>query len=867
MRITPQYLRAFLTSPQNEKPGTPMPDLLHDMSASEKLDTVDALVHFLVSFDGGNSPAPMGADTFKIQQGRLLYHRVGCVACHAPAESVAALRSKPALGEENVPANINSDRLASLKDSAVPLGNLAKKTTVAELATFLIDPLKVRPGGRMPSLNLTKNEADAIAMYLLRDQAGSTNDLSHPHQKIQGLNYQYYETEFSDLSSFDKFQVVDSGFVDNFTLAPRKRRDDIGFRFSGFVTVPTDGNYAFYTRSDDGSRLYINETLVVNNDGEYSDTERKGSIQLKKGDHPIMVGWFNGGGDASLEVFYEGPGMSKQPIPNAALSRFGRPMIPLNEEKFVLNPEKAGRGKQLFTSLGCASCHQLNNEAVMALSDVKPLANLVPKTSDGCLSDQIKNGLPQFHLNESQRLALQRTLAQSQRLPQPLEAKVEILRTMAAMNCFACHARDGIAGPESGRAAYFPVVDDEDMGDEGRLPPDLTNVGDKLRPDWIREVLITKGAARPYMATRMPQFGEANVGHLAAAFEQADAPAPTKMAPEYSATEAKFGHKLIGTGGLSCIACHTFADFKSLGIPAIDLTLMAKRLKKDWFRRYMLDPQSLRPGTRMSNFWPDGKGMNQDILAGDPGRQIDAIWSYLSKGRDADVPDGLIRGKMEIVAQDEAVIYRNFIAGAGSRAIGVGYPEKANLAFDANELRLALIWQSAFIDGARHRTGRGEGFEPPLGNNIVKMPPGSAFAVFADTNAPWPDAVGKKAGYQMRGYRLDEKGRPAFLYSFETIRIEDYLIAVSGELDAGFSRNLKFQSERPRKNLWFRAGAGSKIEAKPDGSYFIDDKLKLKFTLDVGAGPIVRQSGGRSELLVPVVFNGQESRIVEEINW
>ena len=67
-------------------------------------------------------------------------------------------------------------------------------------------------------------------------------------------------------------------------------------------------------------------------------------------------------------------------------------------------------------------------------------------------------------------------------------------------------------------------------------------------------------------------------------------------------------------------------------------------------------------------------------------------------------------------------------SSAGSRAIGVGYPEKANLAFDANDVRLAMIWQGAFIDAARHRTGRGVGFEKPLGGNVVKLPAGPEFA-------------------------------------------------------------------------------------------------------------------------------------------
>ena len=70
----------------------------------------------------------------------------------------------------------------------------------------------------------------------------------------------------------------------------------------------------------------------------------------------------------------------------------------------------------------------------------------------------------------------------------------------------------------------------------------------------------------------------------------------------------------------------------------------------------------------------------------------------LADGSKAEVPTGLVRGRQELVPSGEPLIYRNFIAGAGPRAIGVGYPEKANLAFDAATMRSqtsARIFMSA----------------------------------------------------------------------------------------------------------------------------------------------------------------------------
>jgi len=391
---------------------------------------------------------------------------------------------------------------------------------------------------------------------------------------------------------------------------------------------------------------------------------------------------------------------------------------------------------------------------------------------------------------------------------------------------------------------------------------------------------------RRSLATWMPQFGEANVGVLVAAVAKADSPSDQGTRSQARAEadqvaraqviaaskaaaplrDASYGRKLVGTEGLSCISCHTFAGHKSLGIPAMDLAVVTRRLNKTWFHRYLLDPGSLRPGTRMPSFWPEGKS-GQDVLDRDAHRQIDAIWAYLSLGKDGGLPPGLIQGKMELIATNEAIIYRNFIQGAGARGIGVAYPERANLAFDANELRLALIWRGPFIDAARHRTGRGDGFEGPLGYNVVKMPAGAPFAILPDAASKWPTASGKAAGYQMRGYELDSKRRPAFHFSFQDVRIEDYPVAVTGEFEPLLRRTLTLQSEHPVENLWFRGWTGAKIEPQEGGSFLVDGKIRLQFQLTAGAKPTVRQSDGRFELIVPVVFHGKTATVVEEIGW
>jgi hypothetical protein len=138
----------------------------------------------------------------------------------------------------------------------------------------------------------------------------------------------------------------------------------------------------------------------------------------------------------------------------------------------------------------------------------------------------------------------------------------------------------------------------------------------------------------------MPQYGATNVARLVTDFHAADA-TPELRAPA-PAGEADAGRALVGVGGYSCVTCHRFGPHPSLGISVMDLTQMAKRIEWDWFRRYLLDPASLRPGTRMPSFWPEGKATVPALLDGDTERQVAAIWAYLQLGAEAAPPPGLL---------------------------------------------------------------------------------------------------------------------------------------------------------------------------------------------------------------------------------
>src|SRR5262249_47828320 len=166
----------------------------------------------------------------------------------------------------------------------------------------------------------------------------------------------------------------------------------------------------------------------------------------------------------------------------------------------------------------------------------------------------------------------------------------------------------------------------------GRIPPPLTGVGAKLTTAFFKHILANGAHDRPYMLTRMPKFGEANVGHLVEAFQSIDKLEPV-AAVKFAEAPAKIkaeGRHMVGGNSLGCIKCHTWAGNKAEGVQGIDMTVLAQRLQRDWFHRYLLDPSKFRPGTRMPAAWYGGVTPLPKILDGDSPKQIEAIWLFLS---------------------------------------------------------------------------------------------------------------------------------------------------------------------------------------------------------------------------------------------
>lgn len=105
----------------------------------------------------------------------------------------------------------------------------------------------------------------------------------------------------------------------------------------------------------------------------------------------------------------------------------------------------------------------------------------------------------------------------------------------------------------------------------------------------------------------------------------------------------------------------------------------------------------------------------------------------------------------------KTVIYRNFIEGSTPRGIGFGFPGGLNLVYSADHLAPEMVWSGAFIDAGRHWTNRGQGFQPPLADEVVTLTKQRVLPASA----------------RFKGYRLDPSGNPTFVVQIGAQMLRD----------------------------------------------------------------------------------------------
>lgn len=536
-------------------------------------------------------------------------------------------------------------------------------------------------------------------------------------------------------------------------------------------------------------------------------------------------------------------------------------------------------GKWLMTYKGCTNCHEVKpNDTALPVTAKFALAFAgLPKIKlEGCITDsEIPTTAPRFNFDKEQQAALQAFVKSGISGPASPAPTYAARTALKRFNCMNCHNRDGEGSIEDGLAIKMKMLEKAENADDVQ-PPRLTGVGHKTRTSWMREVLTGAGRARPWMTLRMPQYGPDCVGHLAEALPALEG-ATTDDAiggAEFTEDKLKNGRILAGKSGHGCITCHDISGQPGGGTRGPDLATTNKRVRYEWYTRWMHQPQRLAPGTKMPQILIDGQSLLKTVYDGDGPKQLEALWAYFSLGPGLPLPSGMEPPKgMVIGAGERPEIMRTFMPDdAGTKCIAVAFPGGTNVVFDSAQGRLAYAWSGNFLEMSNVWNNRGGNQAKLLGSKFWIAPAGNPWLVSDSRETPDFDKQAKNPAYgaplpdgktytgikavTFEGYTLDSHGNPSFQYRVSadegrsTLQISESPQTGGSSLANGVGR--VFSVEFPAgKSIWFRAGNTTKTPRVLDANgKSVDPFLNADGEASTMGATVVLPDGERAIVLL-----------------
>lgn len=198
--------------------------------------------------------------------------------------------------------------------------------TVAAMENGSDSTLRFTRDGSPPTMNspayevpFTIKRAETFKVRRFNDRGHGTATSTQTYKPVpagRGLRYRFYEGKWTRMPDYEKLVPVFTGVASDLNVESRQLwPDHWGMVLDGELRIPQAGEYYFYLNCDDGGMLYIDDRLVIDNDGDHSLLELSGNTELSAGKHALRIEFFESAGEAILELEVEGPGLRRQPLP------------------------------------------------------------------------------------------------------------------------------------------------------------------------------------------------------------------------------------------------------------------------------------------------------------------------------------------------------------------------------------------------------------------------------------------------------------------------------------------------------------------------------------------------------------------------
>lgn len=189
------------------------------------------------------------------------------------------------------------------------LDGTVPEQTSAELITpvLISDPITLRmalfsPGGARGEI------------YNLNFKPSEMKEPVSVSEAETGLLCHFFDEKFKETKEMAG-KTADDIFIVSSIKAPKETKS-FGLIFDGYIDVPETGVYSFFYTCDDGGVLYIDNEIVVDNDGLHPATLKSGQSAMKKGLHPFKLDFIEGGGGYTLRLQYSFNGSVPKDIPD-----------------------------------------------------------------------------------------------------------------------------------------------------------------------------------------------------------------------------------------------------------------------------------------------------------------------------------------------------------------------------------------------------------------------------------------------------------------------------------------------------------------------------------------------------------------------
>jgi len=260
--------------------------------------------------------------------------------------------------------------------------------------------------------------------------------------------------------------------------------------------------------------------------------------------------------------------------------------------------------------------------------------------------------------------------------------------------------------------------------------------------------------------------------------------------------------------GMGCIGCHGWEQFPSLGENGPNLSKAGRRLRFQWFERWMRQPARILEGTSMPSYFGDTGNPDHAVAIGD-------LWAAFRSAAELPPPFGFRLtdmsqgGETRPVPVDRAVVIRWDMPEASPAAIAVGLPGGVSYCFDAGESRLRYVWRGGFVDMTRTLLSKKN-----RETNLTETAEIVGEIFFREGLAPIRTGDRERIPQRrFRGYRLVDS-LPEFHYQLDGVDVYELIAPV----ESGIVR--RFRIGEVSQPMWFvpREAEGVRIESSLPGA-------------------------------------------------